>query len=269
MKRILIRGDWYDSISQTALYEREYEDVILEESRSLFPQYYVIRFKKIVSSDEASACADLALVHKNYTKWWVCEVEMGNHSFEEHVEPQVKTLSQATYGPDLAEYLCEKCDALDTNRIATMLKGEQPRVLVIVNQQMQQWVKELRRYDARVMFIEVYRSDLGHQVYLSSGDQVTEDRNIVSRCVMDLMLANMMHVKNPGGLRVSSNETIDIYFNGGVTIWRRVDIADTVYLMAPKTPDMEKGSEYDLVEQDSGDLVLRVAPVAKKKAERD
>lgn len=265
MKRILANGDWYDPISQTALYEREYEDVILEQSASLFPQYYAMRFKKLVSSEEASARADLALIHKSYTKWWVCEVEMGDHSFEEHVDPQVKTLSRAAYSPEVADYLCKQCEALDLNRTKAMLKGEQPRVLVIVNTPMPQWLHDLRRYDARVMFIEVFRSDVGQQVYLSGGDAISEDKETVSRCVMEPLLANMLHVKNPGALTVGSSETVEIYFNGGVTVWRRTDIADAVYLTALKTPEMEKGAEYDLVEQDSGDLIFRAAPVSRKK----
>jgi hypothetical protein len=257
MARILAKGEWYDPISQTALYEQEYESIILQEAPNLFPQYRTVPFKVIVDSEDGSAKADLALVHKDYKKWWVCEVELAEHSFENHVEPQVRKLSRAEYGQKVAQHLCSQCTGLEEARVFAMLKGAQPLVLVVVNQQMDQWKQCLRRYDARVVFVEVFRSDFGHQVYLVNGDEIAEDQALLTRCVVDGMIRNMLRVESPGALPVRPGEPIEIRFGGGVAVWERADVSDTVFLIPRRTPNLQCSTAYDLIQQDDGELVLR------------
>ena len=131
--RILLGDEWFEELASTSLYEAEFESLLFQEASRIFPEYYCVPFKTIVISDDGDAKADFVLIHKTYRRWWVVEAEMGHHSLSGHVLPQVRSLSRASYTAAEAHYLCDEEPSLDRERILEMIKGEQPRVLVVVN----------------------------------------------------------------------------------------------------------------------------------------
>lgn len=102
MAKLLINDDWYDEIAPTALYETEFEQIVIAKADLLYPEYRAVPFKKIVFSEVSSAKPDLALIDVHYRDWWVVEIEMGHHDLASHVLPQVRTLSEAKYGEEEA-----------------------------------------------------------------------------------------------------------------------------------------------------------------------
>lgn len=66
MARMLFGDEWFEQIAPTALYETEYERVILQQASLLYPNYYAVPFKKTIVSEERSAKPDLVLVEKKY-----------------------------------------------------------------------------------------------------------------------------------------------------------------------------------------------------------
>src|SRR6266853_4682229 len=104
MPRLLVGSDWYEPLDGAALYEQEFERVLFQRAPSLFPGYVPVRFKKLVYSETDGARADYALVEAQYRDWWIVEVEMGHHSLEDHVLPQVAILARAHYGEEEATY---------------------------------------------------------------------------------------------------------------------------------------------------------------------
>src|SRR5687768_12685725 len=134
MGRILVHGVWYDQLADAALYEVEYERIVVDHAPSLFPQFRVVPFKCTVEAeDEDSKQPDLALISHDYRDWWVVEVELAHHDFDGHVLPQVRTLARGIYGDSHAAHLCRKAPDLDRERIESMMKGRQPKVLVVLN----------------------------------------------------------------------------------------------------------------------------------------
>ena len=150
MAQILVDGMWYEELSKSSLYEGEYEDLIIRHTNQIFPDYITVPFETTVSDDEGSKKPDLALIERNYREWWVVEVEMGRHPFNQHVLPQVKILSGAVYGEKEAEYLCKQDKSLSPDLVLDMMKGAQPQVLVIVDRPRPDWAVELRRLNAIV-----------------------------------------------------------------------------------------------------------------------
>src|SRR5579859_4433110 len=159
MARILAADEWYEPVSPGSMYEDNFERMVLSRANLLFPEYHAIPFKCLVASDSETARPDLALVERHYREWWVVEVEMSYHSFVGHVLPQVRTLAKAVYGAQEANSLCTNALTLDRNAVRDMLKGDQPRVLVIVNEPRLDWAQELDRYGARLVALEVFRSN--------------------------------------------------------------------------------------------------------------
>ena len=93
MARFLLGDEWFDQLSSTALYESEYERLLLSNARALFPDYHVVEFKPIIQSEYGTAKPDLALVDRDLRLWWVVEVELAHHSLKGHVLPQVEILT--------------------------------------------------------------------------------------------------------------------------------------------------------------------------------
>lgn len=254
MAKILHNGDWYEQLSTEALYEEEYERILAEHAGSLFPSYRLLPFKKTVYSDTGAAKADFALVHRKYRDWWVVEAELGHHPFEGHVRPQIETLSGARYGEEEASYLGSTAPEMDEERIRSMVKGQQPRVLVIVNAPKVEWARDLSRYDAIVTVLEVFRSSLNKYLYRLNGDQPPESTSQSSLCTVDI--SRMLKLDSPGILPIQHGEKIMVSFRNGMTEWSRLDIMDAVYLTSAKPVSLDRRARYTLVELEDSSFAL-------------
>lgn len=255
MARILHDGEWYEQLSTEALYEEEYERLLLANGASLFPSYHVVSFKKSVHSDQGTAKADFALVHKRYRDWWVVEAELSHHSFEGHVRPQVRSLSGAAYDEDTAEYLCLKEPALDRARMYSTVKGRQPGVLVIVNAAVPAWGRDLQPYGALVTVLEIFRSRHNKHLYRLNGEQPGESTTLSSACVVEL--ARFLRVLSPGILPIRHGERMTMYFRSGVAEWTRTDLQDRVYLSCAKPVTLSPKGRYEIIEREDGSFALR------------
>lgn len=254
MARILHAGEWYEQIASEALYEEEYERIIVSAADHLFPSHYLIPFKMAVYSDDAAAKADFALVHRTYREWWIVEAEMSHHSFGSHVAPQVATLSRATYGEDSAEHLIRLEPRLNAGRMHSVIKGQHPGVLVIVNAPVPTWARDLKPYGALVTVLEIFRSRHNHHLYRLNGEQPPERATVSSECVVEL--ARFLRILAPGILPVEHGGHLAIAFRGGVTPWVRTDLQDRVYLSCAKPVSLDPRVRYELVIGEEGSLTL-------------
>lgn len=249
MARILHEGEWYDQLSTEALYESEYERILLANAEALFPAYVLVPFKMAVESESDKAKADFALVHRKYRDWWVVEAEMSHHSFENHVRPQVRTLSQAVYNDAVAQYLVDQDPRLDLGRMRSVIRGQQPRILVIVNSAVATWSGELRRYNAIVTVLEIFRSRYNDHLYRLNGEQPIDCPVVSSECNVEL--ARFLRVLSPGILPVRHGEQMSIFFKDGLTEWCRLDLQDRVYLSNNKPVSLNPRATYELVEREN------------------
>ena len=254
MAKVLHNGDWYEQLSTEALYEDEYERILVEQAGLLFPSYRLLRFKKTVHSDSSAAKADFALVHEKYRNWWVVEAELGHHPYEAHVRPQIETLSNAYYGEDVGDYLASMSPGMDAERIRSMVKGQQPRVLVIVNASRPDWAKDLKRYDALVTVLEVFRSTLNRYLYRLNGDQLPDSESQSSKCTLEM--ARMLRLDSPGILAIQHGQKLMIHFRSGMAEWSRLDIKNAVYLTSLKPVSLDRKARYTLVETEDGTFAL-------------
>lgn len=231
MARLLLRGEYYDSVSPHALREDDYERLLLANAAHLYPSWHVVRFKEIVESEYGKAKADLALVDRRYRRWWVVEVELGSHPLTGHVEPQVRKLANGAYGAAHASCIHAAMPALDRSALGEMVVGAQPRVLVLVNEPKPDWISPLRVWGARLGIVEVFRSRRNVDVLRINGEHPDDLGDLVSTCRVDPVIPNSLLVASPAALGIGSGERVELLYDGGITEWRRVDAADRVWLM--------------------------------------
>lgn len=257
MARILLGDEWFEEMASTSLYESEFESILFQEATRIFPEYHPVPFKCIVLSEDGDAKADFALIHKDYRSWWVVEAEMGHHSLNGHVLPQIRKLSRANYTEVEAQYLCEQAPYLDCKRIKEMIKGQQPRVLVVVNVPVPAWRDPIRPYSAVLAIFQIFRSHLNRYIYRLNGDFPSENNEIISTCHC-WEIHRFLKIDSPAQLDVKRGDTIILHHETGALEWERVDIADAVLLHALRDHPLEKGLVYEIVRQSGGTYAIQL-----------
>ena len=230
--RILANGEWFEPVSSESQYETEFESLILARSDVLFPEFHVVPFKLAVESELGRRIPDLALVDREYRKWWVVEVELAHHSLYGHVMPQVEVFARGRYTEEHTDHLYGVRNDLDRAALQDMVKGHPPRVLVIVNRNVPQWVEPIHRLEGIVTVVEIFRSDRNRHLLRVNGDYPqSEEPRLVSRCRLDRALPNLLLLDSPATLAVRAGEALIISFDDGLTSWSRIDTADRVWLV--------------------------------------
>ncbi len=255
MARILKDREWYEPLSPGAMYESDYEALVGQHADAIFPQFHYVPFKCCVESDYDSAKADFALIHRQYVEWWVGEIELSTHSLS-HVERQVRTLSEALYDESTAAYLGRTATHLDSHRIMDLMKGCQPRVVVVVNQPRDDWAHTLTRFDALVTIVEIYRSDRNAYVFRVNGEGPRCGGQHLSECHFDPIIPRFLCVKSPAALPFGPGQKISLYHGDLVTDWERVDCRDQVWLTPVKANPLKKETAYVLLQKEDGTLEI-------------
>ena len=257
--RLLFSGEWFEPITSESQYESDFESVIMSRAESLFPRYYVVPFRTPVESEEGRKVPDMALLDRNYRFWWVVEVEMAHHSLYGHVIPQVEVFARGKYGAEHADYLAKSRFGLDRVRLRDMIKGAQPRVLVLVNRNVPSWIEPIHRLDGLVTVVETFRSGRNQHILRVNGDYPeAEEGNIASLCRLDNTLPNLLQVDSPASLGAAPGEEVAMEFNGGLTIWSRVDTSDHVWLVPTGRNPLVVNQEYLILKDSENRLSLRV-----------
>ncbi len=259
MARILHNDEWFEELSSREHYETEFENVLAQEAHRLFGNFHLIPFKTTVVSelDADVRIPDFALIHKSYKSWWVVEVELGHHSLEGHVLPQVRTLARAKYGPAEAEYLCGRLASLSQEKVIEMFKGSQPRVLVIVNVPAPGWAEHLRPFGAAVAICQIFRSRLNRYVLRLNGEYPSEDETVITTCECSPLIHRLLSLHAPTQLPLQPGERVLLYYEAQASEWERIDTAGEVYLHALRDHNLLPGRRYEIVRQSDETLVIR------------
>jgi hypothetical protein len=257
MAKVLLDNKWYEELSPTGVYEAAYETMVKAHAQHLWPRFHPVKFKTTVYAGTESAKADFALVERGYTEWWVVEVEMEHHLLNDHVLPQIRTLANAAYGDNEAKKLCEGCQSLDFDRVKTLLKANQPRVLVVVNKPKPDWIKPLAKHEAKLAIFEVFRSANSEHLFRVNGEHPIGPSEVISNCTFDPLMNRCLLVESAGGLAVHPQGKISIVYEDHITEWERLDTGGKVWLIASGPNPLPDGFDFELVRRGDGQFMFR------------
>jgi len=256
MARILVNGEWYNELSVGSLYESEFEKLFLQEAQQIFPDYFAVPFKLTVESQYGNGKPDLAIIEKNYRHWFVIEVEKSNHSFESHILPQVSIFSTAEYTDDTAEALRSENENLDIGKLKAMIKGKQPKVLIVVDALKAEWIKSLSRWEAMLSVFQVFRSEKNRHVFRLNGFTPKSTEGIFSDCYFEKIFKRQLVILSPAIIEESSNETLMINYNDTLSEWRRVDMKNQVVLCPTSINPLDISKKYKLYKKENNSYIL-------------
>ncbi len=256
MPRLLIEGQRFEALSSNALYEGQYTRLLLQHADVLFPGLLAIDFTPIVVHDSVGKRPDLALIEPGYGRWWVVEVELAHHSLERHVAPQVAVLARASYGSDEAEWILQRNPTLDGYALRQMMRGAQPRILVIVNTSRPEWTARLRP-DAEVMVVEPFRSDLNRLIFRQNGAELTIGSSVLSFCRVDPILRRMLIVESPGAIADLGTDPFMIEYQGAISSWRQIQSKDRVWLAPERGSLFPRSTRVALTRRVDGGILFQ------------
>lgn len=120
-------------------YEKDYSSFVLKMCPKLFPDFFAFEVELEIESEGCKKKCDLVLVRKDYSSWWVVEVELSTHSVASHIRPQVSVFSEGYYGGRHAEKHVKSImrrsnyEDLDQGSLYELLDEKIPNVLIIMD----------------------------------------------------------------------------------------------------------------------------------------
>lgn len=248
----------FHALSSTALYEAEFEDILVSEATRLFPGSWFVPFHVAVSTPSGHRKADFALIDHKYRFWSVVEVELAHHSLSQHVLPQVLDLLEAEFADEHAAYLVANESELDAASVRDMMLGAPPSVLVVVNEERDGWREGLTGAGANLAIVRVYRSSQNKRALLARLEQADLAADLLSRCSRDPLLPALWRVEAPGALPAGPHSEITIYMGGAASDWKRIESADTVWIAPLKGDPFGAVDSFDLRRGPDGHLLAAV-----------
>lgn len=231
MARIFLQNNKFHKILPSSFHEGEFERLITLQAPDLYPDYYVIPFKKTVVSPYGNKKPDLVFIAKDYKDWYVVEVEMTYHSYVLHIEPQIHSLATAKYDDDdIISYMCEKCTSLDLAKTSELVCTEYPKILLILNEFDAAWASDLNnKYGVITSVFEVFHNSHSgfqitpaHRAYGISHNYPVYSLSTTTKCSIHPHFA-YLGVDDNSYLQLKPGDEIILEFNGCVTFWRGVE----------------------------------------------
>ena len=256
---------WYDEVDGSTFYEKDLERALLDKLPVVYPDFIGIPFALTIRAGTETSAPDLAMLKKDYSEWYIIEVEMSRHDWAGHVEKQVRVFTKGHYEKKrVAEYILRK----DTEYMAPssprlllpdlikMVDEKQPRVMVVANEPVKDWLPGIRKNSAMLSVFQIYKGLNHHEIYRVEGDVpfVFRDK---SHCELLKGASNILVVYSPTVISEPNKSIIEIIFLGKRTKWIRVDDGLKVNLILNgSTHYLQSEKKYLLYVSDIGDYYL-------------
>lgn len=221
--RKLLTGDCHEDnifqlVDPTAFLEIDFEAEVVKALTCLMPDYACGVFAGTFVLEGERRAADLALIHKSLSHWFVVEVELAGHSLEQHVLPQVRCFRYGEPDQTCASSLLRAFSFLSREQ-ATALLAYVPRYVAVVgNIPDSDWATALRALDVQVLTVSVYRDRSGRSAHEVEGRLVarTESLGFALFSAID----NCLRIHKGCGLPIGAIQIIDQFGNAAPWIVR-------------------------------------------------
>ncbi|MDY0143611.1 MAG: hypothetical protein RBR97_17135 [Bacteroidales bacterium] len=255
--KLLILDDWYEEFEPGTYVEDSLEKTIIARSIEVFPEYYTIPFKKTIEYNGESKQPDLCLIKKDYSRWYVIEVELSNKQFTGHTESQIRVFSNGKYNAsEISKYLVRKQPELNECDLKKLILKDDPGVLIMVNEY-PEWAKEAKSYPRTgILVFGMFDHPDGIEAYRIDGEYpIIEIER--SRCNFPKYPANMLIVSSPNLLNIDNGNEIIIVYGGRKTKWERFDEGLITYLIPKGLNPLNINKKYFLIKSDENDYYIK------------
>lgn len=234
--------------------EWEFEETAVRVLKHLRPDCFIVPFHPDVLHDGAKWNPDLAVVDKDFTHWFVVEVEIANHHLEKHVIPQVTAFCEGRYDASAASML-SKALKIGTQQAETLLATIPRDVVVVSNKRDERWNHKLAALGVQHIVIETYRNKTTAQtVHRLEGELVPAHRSL-----------GFGRIRLTDGVVVTQAGTfwkdgqIEIHGPDGAAVWRCSVTDGKAWLMKERgLIEFHDDAAVQFLLRDDGTVIIRL-----------
>ncbi|MEX1041416.1 MAG: hypothetical protein WDZ51_12335 [Pirellulaceae bacterium] len=234
--------------------EAEFTCTVVRALTCLFPGYRCIEFTGIFNYDDRGYRPDLALVAKDFSHWFIIEVELLSHSFDLHVLPQVIGFNYGNPRRECAEILSRSLE-IPPDQARTFIEFVPRSVVVVANKYNSDWKVKLNTHGIQFLSVSSFRAGTGIEAIELNGnlDVVKEHLGF------GLYLSTDRSIRFPATVRLPEGAVQITDLNGTPGIWHVVKQGIFTWLRKEKgTPSIEDKRLLQLMRSFDGSLVLRM-----------
>lgn len=140
--------------------ETEFEFTAGKILAQAYPAFTCFVFTGGFKMDDRVYKPDLAIVAKDFSHWFIVEVELVTHSFERHVLPQVRAFRFGDPQSGCESILSREL-SIDRARAQTLLHYVPKSVAVVVNRDEPRWRDALLVNGIQMLVVSSYRAPTG------------------------------------------------------------------------------------------------------------
>lgn len=140
--------------------EAEFEGIVARALGCIYQNYTVIVFGGSFRYEGYVSKPDLALIAKDYSHWFIVEVELVSHSLYGHVLPQVRAFQYGDAQSDCVSILVRETGQSKV-QIETFLKVVPRSVAVVANRRHRDWEIALGSHQIQLLSVSAFTSPSG------------------------------------------------------------------------------------------------------------
>jgi hypothetical protein len=164
MRTILVNecapGSLYQMADPDVPNEMEFQSWVAKALACVYPRYQCLLFEGSFAYDDRSYRPDLALVARDFSHWFVIEVELVSHSLEKHVLPQVRAFRYGTPALDCVSLPAREL-GVPSEQAHTLVEFVPRAVVVIANKRDPRWEIALGSHNIQLLAVSMFRSEKG------------------------------------------------------------------------------------------------------------
>lgn len=258
--RTLVTGECkpeniFHLVDPTEFSEIDFEAEVVKALTCLLPAYFCGVFAGNFVLDGERKSADLALIHKSMSHWFVVEVELASHSLEHHVIPQVRCFRFGEPESSCITSLCRGFSGI-TRAQAEQLLSKVPRcVAVVSNIYDQVWHPALRALDVQFLTVAIFKDYVGRTAHEVHG-QLTVLRESLGFAQFSA-IDNSLRLPRSSGLALGALRVEDQFGSAG--IWTAREDGGSIWLTKDRGAALiQNGTYVQIVKTIDGRICLRI-----------
>ena len=245
----------FQLIDSTELLEVDFEAEVVRALSCLLPDYFCGVFAGNFVLDGDRKSADLALIHKSLSHWFVVEVELASHSLEHHVIPQVRCFRFGEPESSCVTSLCRGFTGI-TREQAERLLANVPRCVVVVSNVYDQvWHPALRALDVQFLTVSIFKDHSGRTAHEVHGQLsiLRESLGFAQFSAID----NSLRLPKSSGLALGTICIEDQFGSAG--LWIAREQSGTLWLTKERgNALLQNGAYVQVIKTIEGRICLRV-----------
>lgn len=244
MKRLMTgechQGNIFQLVDPTQFVEVDFEAEVVKALTCLQPDYLCGVFAGAFVLEGERRMADLALIHKSLSHWFVIEVEMAGHSFEHHILPQVRCFRYGEPESSCVTSLVRAFSELRADQAEALLRYVPRYVAVVGNLPDPSWTAALSAVDVQHLTVSVYRDRNGGSAHQVDGHLTvrTESLGFARYSAID----NCLRIPKGCGLPVGNIQIVDQF--GNLADWTIRENTGVLWICKDRGPTLIQHDSY-------------------------